>query len=189
MTLQTTNTSVLPPPGLVDFDTLGGGEERWSVVFVLGGSLAVETRRNFLSEVHLAASIVDVQNQTWLTAGIHGAMDAALAAAVDSVQSALKAAGSDVPILEVRLISHRDAESRIQMDQTPRFYNLTECARVLGVSRQRATALLDDRKLPVADAQSGDRLLWNASKFDRFAADRRVRVSNTPNGWDPDAMA
>ena len=109
-----------------------------------------------------------------------------MAFATSAVMEALDAAcPTPVEIVEARMVGHRDVARQI-LDQKPiTFYGVTECARALGVTRQRVGQLLQENKLPPPDAVVSGRPAWEATAFDCFASRRMELVDRTPLGRDP----
>ena len=112
-------------------------------------------------------------------------MDEALATAAATAKQALSIAGAGVEVAEVRMVAHNDAQRQITDHRPITFYGVTECARSLGVSRQRLRQLADEGKLPDPDATSSGKLMWSADAFELFAAKRSEILSQTPLGRNP----
>ena len=167
------------PPSPAD----GGGDiEQWSTVFVLERELEPAQRHRVLSRLTKSAAFVQTAGTSWLVVGVNGAMDMALAEAVSAVRDAL---ASECEVREVRMIAHRDAERRLVEKEPVRYYGVTECARSLGVTRQRVHQLLELERLPAPDAVVGGRPIWEASSFESWAKQRMLLVNETPVGRDP----
>lgn len=174
-----------PPLPRADGDDAGG--ENWTMIFVLDTELDDQRRSAVLGRIDLKAAFVrQVGERLALSVGVNGPMDNAMAFAASSVQEALQeAAGESVGIVEARMVGHCDVTRQI-IDRMPiTFYGVTECAKALGVSRQRVRQLMHEQKLPQPDAQLGGKPVWEASSFDHFASERSELVSRTPLGLDP----
>jgi hypothetical protein len=157
------------------------------MIFVLDTELDDHVRGAVLARIDLKAAFVrQVGERLALSVGVTGAMDDAMAIATSTVKEALQAAsGTAVGIVEARMVGHCDVVRQI-LDGSPiSFYGVTECAKALGVSRQRVGQLIQERKLPHADAFVNGKPAWEAASFDHFARMRSERVSRTPLGHNP----
>ena len=163
----------------------GFENERWTVVFYLSARLDDDSQEEVLKRIEYSAAFVDQPRQRQaLSIGVYGPMDEALATAYTAARNALEGHG-DPEIEEARMVPHRDVRKHVVDAEPINYYSVTECAKVLGVTRQRVQQLLKDDKLPPPDACVGGKAVWDARAFDAFAWDRIRKVRSTPLGLDP----
>lgn len=174
---------VLDTPIPTPFDNEAAGRDTWTVVFVLGADVVAADRRAALDRFALPAAFVERDGLPLMVSlASPGAMDDALALAVQALREAL---GDDLRVDEVRMLSHADSERTLADPAPVTYYGVTECARALGVSRQRVSQLYAEDKLPPPDAISGEKPLWDSARFESFASHRREQIRTTPQGRDP----
>jgi hypothetical protein len=160
------------------------GALTWSILFVLSRELDTFERPKVRAKLDLKTGFIQTEGTTWLVLGADGPMDEALARAVTAAANAVGEL-EGVDIVEARMVSLNDAERNIDEGTPVRYYGVTECARALGVTRQRVRQLQELNKLPEPDALVGGRPVWEERKFTKWAAKRALQIGATPLGKDP----
>jgi hypothetical protein len=168
------------PPASVDSDS-----EQWSALFHFIAPLEEHERHSMLSRLSVPGAFVDQAGRTTLAIAAHGPMDTALTMAMTTVLETIEEVAPNAAIDEVRMVGHRDAERQLQAHQPVSYYGVTECAKALGVTRQRVRQLLEEKRLPQPSATVGGKHIWESTAFDRFAERRNRALEKTPLGRDP----
>lgn len=181
------DSTLIDRPLLPGTGTEDAGRETWTMIFVLDTELDSESRRAVLDRIDLKAAFVrQVGERLALSVGVTGAMDDAMAFATGAALEALEAATeTGVGIVEARMVGHSDVARQVLEHTAITFYGVTECAKSLGVTRQRVRQLMQEEKLPRPDAVVNGKPVWEATSFDQFASRRTELVSRTPIGHDP----
>ena len=173
--------------GVTAADTVatGGPEHRWAVVFVLAQRPAPGFEELYLQRLPLRAAFVDTPSDPLLIVRSTGEAIEALADAVTAIRTVHLEDESPLAFRKVDMISHEDACRELDGGKTVSYVSMTEAAEKLGVTRQRASQLMKDSKLPPPDATVGARPLWEETTFDRFASCRRDALEETTLGHSP----
>lgn len=119
--------------------------------------------------------VIDIDYGFRLTFTVYGALDRAAALGGVLLQNALHMAQleDNYWVVEVRLIDYQDRNT----DPNEKFpeiiyYGVTNCAQILGVSKQRISQLVHSGDFPPPDAHVGSRPAWLKSTINRYARRR-----------------
>lgn len=108
-----------------------------------------------------------------ITFNCAGDMTEALRDAKETLESALALAGiKGLDICGANIISHDDFSTRMRAGDRPRYLSVTETAKVLGVSKQRVSQMVRERRGLVPDAFVGDAPAFKEAAVRRFGSAR-----------------
>jgi hypothetical protein len=110
---------------------------------------------------------------------VPGQMDLVIQESRDIVAAAVTSVGiPNYHLRSVRMVDEQDMASQLTRNETPRMLSVTETARVLGVSKQRVSAMMRSGKLPEPDGYIGDTPGFFPSTVADFAAHRAPRLED-----------
>lgn len=155
------------------------GHRSWSVaidfVDVIAGQLTDDVIADLVDGLHAAGGVVATREDrpTWLSIRVTVEAPTAMAA-VDEAMRAIGRAGvavglvNDLPADKIEVTSFETLEEELAQPAFPELLGNGEIAKLLGVSRQRASQITKNAAFPTPVAQLSTGPVWTAPSVSRF---------------------
>lgn len=170
------------PPGPV---AQRGGTKTWIVTFELAPPAIDDPPNHVIKSfpVHLLLKALrghapiasPLDTALSVTFAIDGTADTAMPKAIETLWTALEQCNCDgLDITKASLISADAVEQIRRTDGPLQLLSANECARVLQLSKQRISQLIDLGSFPAPDMSVGGRSAWYLETIRRFKESRRA---------------
>jgi predicted DNA-binding transcriptional regulator AlpA len=158
-----------------------GNDDTWIVTFELAVDRAESVPEDALLDSLASHDPVTttVDDRFVITFSVLGNIQTAIPRAVETLWSALEECGlENATIVKATQISHEQFDTQEVLDLPIQLLCATECARMLEVSKQRISQLIEAGSFPKPDGEVGGRPAWLASTIRTFASNRRAKKSS-----------